>query len=219
MATLLDGVNAVMKRVNLIAGADAELSNLTDGARQTDIDVIVQHWVEAVDDLFQVSNVSLPRSGAKSTITLVAGTREYALPSDLLQIRWPLHDEANGEYIMHYPGGFDRLRVDQVQPETFVGLPFHGVIEPINGRLYLDYAPTSAEAGRVYQLYYDRDTEVSAASDTFSFDDGVFRAMVPVVAQLYSRQKRGDFDAAAYNRGLGRAARLLTRQQPRSHYA
>ena len=49
--TLLDGVNEVLKRVSLIQGDNAILTDLTDSSRQVYIDVAVQVWNESVDEI------------------------------------------------------------------------------------------------------------------------------------------------------------------------
>lgn len=215
--TLLDGVNAILKRVKLIAGDAEVLSTLTDGSRQTAIDNAVQIINEGVDALYTASKKANPKEQAESTITLVAGTRSYNLAADLVQLRWPLIDKTNTQYLTEYPGGYNAILIaDPEQNDT--GLPIAGAISPIDGKLYLDRAPTSAEAGRIYTYQYDKDLELDSATDEFPFSNIVFRAMVPAWVQLWKREQRDQFDQGLFNLSIGRAAELLTQQQQRSSY-
>lgn len=216
--TLLDGVNEVMKRVKLIAGAQGELTTLTDSARQPSIDTIVQIWNEAVEELYSLIDQPVPNEAVLGSLTLVAGQREYDCPADLVQTHWPLLDTTNGQEIWHYSGGYEQMRQDQVQPASYTGLPHYAVIEPVAGKLRLDRAPTAEYAGRVYEWLYDKDLSLSAAADTFPFEDAVFRAMVPAVANLWARGDRKDFDQALYAQNLARAGRLVTKKQMRSRW-
>ena len=216
--TLLECVNEVLKRVKIIAGDSGELSSLTDSARQSPIDVAVQVINEGIDDLYSTAEMARPSVQAESTITLALNTRNYSLASDLVRLRWPLRDKTNTQWITEYPGGYNAMLDGDIEQDD-TGLPYYGVIRPTDGHLYLDRAPTSVEAGRVYTYQYDKDVSVSDAADTVPFSDAVFRAMVPVWAQLWKRDMRGDFDGDLYRLNVGRAAGLMTQVMPRTSYS
>lgn len=218
MATLLDGVNEVLKRVDLIQGDSGLLTTLSDSPRQTYIDLAVQVWNEAVEQLYTSSGKSMPKEMAEDSITLVTGTRSYALAADLIDLRWPLHNRVEGEYIREWEAGYHSLEKSQPQPDEWTGLAYTAAISPIDGTLYLERIPTAAENGRVYFYNYDKDVSLSLAADTFPFDDAVFRAMVPAVAELWQFQKNRDTDAALFKPNFGRAARLLTKQPMRDSW-
>lgn len=216
--TLLNCVNEVLKRVNVIAGDSELLTSLTDSARQHTIDIAVQVINEGIDELYSVTNKPIPNEQGESAITLVAGSRGYILASDLVQMRFPLIDKTNTQYIFQYPGDYnDMLRLDPEQDDT--GLPRWGCISPVNGRLFLDRTPTSAESGKVYTYQYDRDLSMSVATNTVPFSAATFRAMVPAWVQLYKREMKNEFDGDLYKASLGRAARFSVDIQPRSHYS
>ena len=144
----------------------------------------------------------------------MTGDRDYALPSNLIQIRWPLIDETNGQYISEYPGGYDQIVIDQIFPDNYHGLPHLGAIRTTDGQLYVDFIPQSAENGRVYTLRYDKDLSLSTATDTFPFDDVVFRALVPAVAEMWKRDKRAqEYSPRAYNKYMAQAVRYLSKEQ------
>jgi hypothetical protein len=84
-----------------------------------------------------------------------------ALATDLVALRWPLIDKTNSQFI----SSTRRLRRDAApRPEQDdTGLPL-AAIRPTDGKLHLDRAPTSAEAGRTYTYQYDADQALSATA-------------------------------------------------------
>lgn len=214
--TLLDCVNEILKRVGQIHGDTQALASLTSSSFQRSIDTAVQIVNEGIDELYSVSSRPLPMEQAEGTITLVAADRDYTLASDLVQMRWPLRDKTNNQHIQ--PISYSSiLDLDIEQDDT--GLPHWGAISPVDGTLYLDRAPTSVEAGRVYTYQYDKELEMSAQTDTVPFGNAVFRAMVPAWSQLWRRDMKQDFDGAIFDMSVGRASRLLTQEQMRTHYS
>lgn len=218
MATLLDGVNEVLKRVNFVTANDSILTSLTEPARQPYIDTAVQIWNEAVEELYSASGEPIPQELAEDTITLVQGQRTYTLATDLVIFHFPLLDETNHRYIFEFPGGYRSLVNLQSNPADFVGQPHLGVIDPRTGNLFLEYAPDAESAGQIYKYRYHKNISLSQAADTFPFTDAVFRAMVPAVAQLWNRDQRRDFDLGIFSANIGRAARLVTLVPPRKDY-
>lgn len=215
--TLLNGVNEVLKRVSVI-DSNNELSSLTNSGKQVFIDLAVQAWNEAVDHIFSKANVMKPYQGAEDSITLVAGTRTYSLASDLIQIRWPLQDETNGLYINEYPGGYEELRHSSPQPSNMTGTPFMGAISPIEKELYLSSLPTSTDAGNVYKYLYWRDTVLVSSTDVFPFDDAVFRAMIPVVSEIWRLMRQNKFVSGLVKINYGTALRMIKQQPPNQFY-
>lgn len=216
--TLLNGVNEVLKRLNVIAGDAAVLTTLTDSARQHPIDVTVQVINEGVDELYLASRKPMPTGQAQGTITLATGTRAYALATDLIRLRWPLVDKTNTQFIHEAAGGYNALLLlDPEQDDT--GLPHSAAISPVTGYLHCDRAPTSVENGKIYTYQYDKNLALSAAADTLPFNDAAFRAMVPAWVQLYKREMRNEFDTELYRASIGRAARAAIEAQPRTSYS
>lgn len=216
--TLLNAVNDIFRRTAIIAGDAGVLVSLTDSARQVSIDQAVQVINESIDELYTVSNITFASQQVESSITLLDGVRAYTLASGLLRLRWPLIDKTNAQVITQYPGEYnDVLLADLEQDNT--GLPHWGVIRPTDGKLFLDRAPTSVEAGRVYTYQYEKDLVMSVAADTVPFNDAIYRAMVPAWVQLFKRERRNEFDAALYKLSVGRAARLLAQVPARDHWS
>lgn len=218
MTTLLAGVNAVLTRVH-ITSVNGPITSLTDSARQVHIDLIVQLWNEAIDTLYDMTGVSRTLETATSNITLVTGQREYDLPSDFVQIRWPLIDETNGYEIQEYPGGYEQMRKDQLQPSQWTGLPLFAAVNPVTGDLRMDTAPTSNENGYVFKLLYDQDNALSAAADVIPVpNDATYRALVGAIAEVFEMKKRDDFEPGMFRSSLARAASFMSQQPRRTHW-
>lgn len=216
--TLLQATNEILKKVKVIAGDAGELTTLTDSGRQVYIDNVIQALNETIDQLYSVSNKPQPNELGEATINLVANDRDYTLKANLIQLRWPLVDETNGRVIEEYPGGYIELVNSQLIPSNHTGIPYYGAIRPTDGKLYLDSLPTSDETGLVYKYRFDKDTGMNSASDTVPFNDAVFRAMVPAVAEIWKRNQQQSFDPEMYQMSLGRASRLLTNVQGKNSW-
>lgn len=212
MATLLDGVNDVLKRVQIIKGENGELTSLTRDEIQHEIDVTMMMWNEVIEELYADTSISYPSEMGTGNIVLVTGQREYSLPSDLVAIRYPLMENTNGYYIYEWKPGYEHLKQQQQIPANFEGRANFATINPQNDKLYLDYIPTSAENGLSYELIYDKDISVSGATDPFPFGDAVYRALVPCVAELWKLDQRKEFNAPVYERRMSQASRYLTRK-------
>jgi len=217
MANLLSGVNAVLEKATII-NKNHPLTGLTNSGKQTFIDNAVASWNEAVDQIYSKSNIMRPNQAEEDKITLVADKRVYSLPSDLVQLRWPLQEEIQGRFIIEYPGGYEELRNILVQPANYTGQPTSGAISPIDGDLYIDMIPTSSEAGDIYKFFYWKDTNLSRASDVFPFSDTVYRALVPVVTQLFKYNQNNITSSDVRKLNYGRAVRALKKQQEDTAY-
>lgn len=189
-----------------------ELTSLSNSGLQIFIDTAVQAWNEFMDELYRSTNIPYPSELKEGTITLQTNIREYSLEQDLVQLRYPLKDETNGNVILEYPGGYIALINSQLIPGNYTGQPHYAAISPEDDTLYLDQIPTSTENGLVYKYRYDKDVSLSGVNDVFPFSDAVFRAAVPAVAEYWSRDRRNKFDQGVFQTSLGRASEYLTKR-------
>lgn len=215
--TLLAGVNEVLKRVSVITGDSSVLTSLTDSGRQVWIDTAIQAWNEAIDELYSAIEQPRPNRFTEATITLATGDRDYAL-ADANRIFWPFREPINGYRIELFEQGYQAMVNQQLVPANYTGRALFGCIRPTDGYLYLERIPTSTENGLVYTYGYESDDGLDEATDTMPFNDGVFRALVPAVAQLWERQQKRSFDNELFYTSLGRAARLLPRLPARQSW-
>ncbi|MCH8136503.1 MAG: hypothetical protein IIB77_11035 [Proteobacteria bacterium] len=218
--TLLNGVNELLKKVNIIDEDAGIFTTLSDSANQTFIDLAVQSINETVDELYSVSRRPKPKQLAESTITLVADDQDYALETDLIRIHrdFGLIDETNTRFItiLDEDGYRQLIIADMGQDDT--GLPHLAAIRPTDGELFLDRKPTSAEVGLIYKYRYDKDLVLSAADDAFPFTDTVFRALISAAAELWRFHKHGEFAQGLFNASLARAARYLSKINERTSW-
>lgn len=218
--TLLDSVNLLLKRVGIIAGDAQPLQSLTDGSRQRAIDLAIQVIGEGVDELFTTQSIPMPLGTKEGTVTLEAGKRAHALATDVVRLRFPITDRVNKQFMLEYPGGYDGIV--QLDPALeWTGLPQYACLRPTDSYLFFERTPTANEDGRVYTYLYDKDLTLDEATDVMPFNAAVNRAMIPAWRNLWVREMRGvqEFDEGVFKMNLGRAARLLTKKQPRSDYS
>lgn len=216
--TLLEAVNQILTRTGIIAGDSGLLTTLTSTARQRPIDIAVQVINEGIDELYTACGVPLPTQQAENTITLIDAVRDYSLATDLVRLRWPFIDKTNSQYLFHFPGGFNEILLSDLEQDD-TGLPYYAAINPRDQKLYLDRIPTSVEAGRIYTYQYDRELELAVLGDVVPFGNTTFRAMVPAWVELWRRDQQKEFDADLFRLSIGRAARTVTKQQPRDNYS
>lgn len=215
--TLLQACNEILRRTGVVAGDAGLLTTLTDSARQVSIDQAVQVVNEGIGELYSTAEIAHPNQQAESTVTLLLATRAYSLAAGLVRIRWPMIDKTNTQWLLEYPGGYNaELLGDPEQDDT--GLPHYAAIRPTDGKLFLDRAPAAADVGKVYTYQYDKSLLMTLAADTVPFNDDVFGAMVPAWVQLFKRERRNEFDDKLFRMSIGRASRLLTQKQMRTHY-
>lgn len=210
--SLLNGVNEILKKVDIIEGDTGLLTSLTDSARQVFIDTAIQSANEVTDQLYSVLGDPKPQQLAENTITLVTNDQDYALQGDLVTLlpKFGLINEANNHVItiLDDDDAYRKLIVGDLDQDD-TGLPSAAAIRPTDGQLWMDRAPTAAFNGRVYKYRYNKELELVVAADTFPFGNTVFRAMMPAAAELWKLHRHKDFSQGMFDASMGRAARLI----------
>ena len=218
---LLDGVNEVLIKVDIIEGDTGRLTSLTDSARQVFIDTAIQSLNEVTDDLYSIIDKPRPQQLGEATITLVTDDQDYALATDLVTLlpQFGLINTPNNHVIgiLDEPDAYRQLILTDLDQDD-TGLPSRAAIRPTDGELWMDRKPTSVENGRVYHYRYNKELELSVAADTFPFGNTVFRAVVPAAAELWKLHRHKEFSQGLFDASLGRAARLITMTPMRSSY-
>lgn len=236
----LQAVNATLKRTKVIQGDAGELATstvtstatgavatdaFTDSGRQTHIDLTIQVWQEAMHELFTLN--LLPDEAATATISLITGQREYSMESDFERIAGRSWEErvfrgaTTNLILTEYPGGYSRMLRDQPNATDFTGDPTHWAISPVDGtKIRFDREPTADQNGDTYHILYEKRLALTAtmATETLPFSDTVADALVPVVAEGWNRIQKKEFDSGLFRTSIARAARTVTRNQPRVRY-
>ena len=229
----LDAVNETLKRVGVIQGDAGELvtgtgtdDEFTDSARQTDIDLAIQIWQESMHELLSLGLFANEASTA--TLTLVAGQREYTLATDAVFERFAgktedtrvLRGATTGLIVSLYPGGYDKMLVDQPVATDYTGDPGRYAISPVNGDIRLDAEPTADNAGDTYNALIETVQSLTStmATEAFLWSDTVTNALIPVVAETHNRKQKKEFDAEQFRRSLTRAASIARKDQRRTRW-
>jgi len=75
MKDLLNGVNEVLKKTDILDSDSGLLTSLTDSGKQVFIDTAVQVINETLDELYSTAQITKPNQLREATITLVADHR------------------------------------------------------------------------------------------------------------------------------------------------
>ncbi len=236
----LQAVNASLKRVRVIQGDAGELATSTvtttatgavatdafvDSGRQTQIDLMIQVWQEAQNQLFSLG--LLPNEAATATMILVTAQREYPMPTDFERFAGKSREErvfrgATTHLILtEYSGGYARMLRDQPNATDYTGDPQHWAISPVDGtQVRIDREPTADQNGDTYNIIYEKRLSLTAtmATETLPFSDTVADALVPVVAEGWNRVMKKEFDSGLFRSSVSLAARTVTRNQSRVRY-
>lgn len=215
----------MLRNAGFITGESGALTSLTDTARQVEIDIAKKVINTCISEVYSLANTPIPVEMAVSNITLVAGQREYDLPSNLVQIRYPIIFEEDRHAVLEYRGGFDEMRKEQLNPSDYTGQPQHACINPTNGKLRFDYTPTSEEAGDLYKLYYDKEMLLDAAEDEISFSDTASNHLVEVATIDWKFKRRPTVESTLIvqnkqhrNKHMALAVKYISQTQTKSSW-
>lgn len=237
--TLLQAVNATLKRVGEIAGDSDELATstvtstatglvatdaFTDSRRQHKIDLVLQLWNEATHEVYSMGLMA--REAASATLTLVDAQREYDLPDDFermggmtYQTR-ALRGATTGLVVREYPGGYAQMLVDQPTASDYRGDPTYYALSPALAKIRLNVEPTSDQDGHTYNFLYEKRLSLSStmATSTLPYSDTVADCLVPVVSESYNRVMKNEYDQGFLVNALTRSLRFLSQSQPKDRY-
>ena len=232
----LTAMNESLRRAGVIAGdaqglvtstvtaTTATDTGLVDAAKQRQIDVMIQLWDEGVKEIF--SRGVFAKELATATISLVAGQREYDLPSDFERMAGETMDTrvmrgaTDGLVLYEYPGGYLRMLADQPTASDYIGDASFWALSPADDKIRLSAEPATGQASKTYNFAYDKRIEFTGtmATTVMPFSDSVTRSMVPVVSEHFNRTFRDEFDGGLFLSSVVRAVGFLTRTKPRSGY-
>ncbi len=218
--TLLNGVNEVLKKVDVLEGDTGLLTSLVDSARQTFIDAAIQALNETVDHLYSILEQTKPKQLGEANLTLVTSDRDYALDSTLVTLlpKFGLINSTTNHVIQILKDDGYRQIILGDLAGTNSGLPSTAAIRPTDGELYMDRIPTAAQNGLVYKYRFNKELELVLLTDTFPFGNTVFRAVVPAAAELWRRNRQQEFSQAVFDGATGQAARLISLTPMRSSW-
>lgn len=221
--TLLQAVNASLKRGGIIKGDAGELTTFNDSARQHDIDITVQVWNEALHRLY--ANGVLAGEVAEGTITLVTGEREYDPPDGFEGMAGEsvdtrvLVNATDSHRLYEYPGGYTHMFNAQPDPSDYTGQPSRWAINLTNLKFRMDTTPTDSESGDVYTFLYEKRISLSLVTDIFPVSDTVVDSLTPLVAAISKLARNGAVTEEQWAaKSFKDAVRLQRKAKSRSGY-
>lgn len=171
MATFIDAVNRVMRINHIIKGDDDNITTFADTQHAADIEIAQIAIQQELTDL--VANKLLGYEKASSSISLVTGTRTYALANDFVRFYGTnpsFYDSTDNDRIYELKGGLDKLRDIDYDYDTSQGSPTAWYWEPAStNQIGLYYIPSSEYNGRSLTYEYEKSVMVTDTTDTMPF--------------------------------------------------
>jgi len=119
MSTFIDGVNRVLRINTIIQGDDDDITTFSDTQHASDISLCQIAIQSELTSLIADRLISYEKDSA--TITLLTGTRTYALDSGFIRFYGKnpsFYDSTENVRIYEYQGGEDSLRDTDYQYQT-----------------------------------------------------------------------------------------------------
>lgn len=227
--TFVDVVDSTLKRVGVLQTATTNLAQGTGTAselfvqsqNQHSVDLVLQIWQEAVQHIYSLGLG--PSLVSTATVALVDGQREYDLPNNFERVAGNTPEErvlrgATTDLVLEeYPGGYLKMLADQPTASDWTGDPASWAISPASTataiQIRIDREPTSDQDGDIYNMAYELTVELTStmATDFLPFSDTVANAVTPVVAEMYNRHKKQEFDSEIFALSLSRALSMIRR--------
>lgn len=235
--TFLQAVNASLKRVRVIQGDAGELATstvtstatglvatgaFTDSSRQTEIDIMLQIWNEAEHEVYSMGMFA--PEVASATLILVEAQREYTMPSNFERFAGEgiFRGATRQSTIYPHPSGYQGMLVEQPgSASQWQGEPNTYAISPVSLQtIRLDREPTSDEDSWTYNVLYEKRLQLTStmATEAMPFPDTVTDALVPVVAQGWKAEYKGEFNPGIFRTNLARALEFVGQNQRRTSY-
>ena len=171
MATFVDAVNRVMRINHIIKGDDDNITSFGDTQHAADIEIAQLAIQAELSDL--VSAKLLGYEYATDSVSLVTGTRTYALASDFIRFygeNASFYDATDNSRIYELKGGLDKLRDADYLYASNQGTPQWWYWEPGSTHKIGFYnVPSSQYNGRSLSYEYEKSVMVENTSDTMPF--------------------------------------------------
>lgn len=198
MSSFIDAVNQILRRDGKIRGDNDPLTTFSDTTLNASSQLAQISIQDEISNL--VSLGLLAYQHKTSTITLVTGTRSYGLPSDFIRFFGDppfLYDATQNIEIYAYPGGENSLRLKIFDYLTTTGTPIYWYLEQTTSKkISVFYTPSSDYNGRVWNLDYYADVNVTNSTDTMPFQNAdefnTFCGMAAIRFHIMYIQKSSD---------------------------
>jgi hypothetical protein len=226
MATFIDGVNRLLRINTIIKGDDDAITTFSDTQHAADIQLAQISIQSELTSL--IADRLLSYEKTNSSITLVTGTRTYALETNFIRFygqKPSFYDATANVRIFEYPGGEDVLMNADYQYKTNTGAPVNWYWHDTTTKQVAFYnAPDSTYNNRSLAYEYEKSVMVSSSSDTlpfinneeyFMFIDMAARRFRFLIEKIPTAQLDQD---ATYNGAKATLYHLLRPTNPSSRY-
>jgi len=165
------GVNRLLRINQIIGGDDDDMSDFTDTQHAADSE-LAQIAIQSELTLL-VADKLIPYEKTSSTLSMVTGTRIYAMPADFVRFygnRAQFYDSVTNTKIWEYVGGEDALRDHDYTYKTATGNPWAWYWDDTTSKKVGFYSvPESSYNGRSFYFDYEKTVAVTLYSDTLPF--------------------------------------------------
>lgn len=169
--TFVDAVNRILRIAGVIRGDTDPITSFSDlqhGATMNLAQIAIQ---DTFTDL--MAFYDFPSERASSTITLINGTRTYALASDFVQF-WESNafffDNTDKNQIREYKGGERQIAQEIITYKTDTGAPtLWYYVEGLTKQIGVYQIPNSTYDQRVWTYEYEKDIVPVNAMDAMPF--------------------------------------------------
>jgi len=220
------GVNRLLRTNQIIGGDDDDIVDFTDTQHAADIELAQIAIQDELSSL--VADKMIPYEKASNTISLVTGTRTYALQTDFVRFygtRPSFYDSTDNTKIWEYVGGEDQLRDDDYQYKTAQGNPWAWYWHNTTTKQVAFYSvPSSTYNGRSLSYDYEKSVAVTLYTDTLPFiNDEEAQAFISCAARRFrvmdeSLQVTKLEDDPIYSSAMSRLLSFLKNTNPSEKY-
>jgi hypothetical protein len=159
----LDAVNRVMRLNGIIRGDTDTVTTFNDTAHNATLNLAIVAIQDELGDL--VADRLIPYELASGTITLVSGTRTYALASDFIRFYGNAFFLNGTREVYEYMGGRVALQSEVPQYKTAAGTPNWWYWEPATTK-QIGFYQVPNSSGDLYVYDYEKSVMVTASTDT-----------------------------------------------------
>ncbi len=226
MATFIDGVNRLLRINQIIRGDDDDITTFSDTQHAATISLAQIAIQDELGDI--VSERLIPYEKDSATISLVTGTRTYALESDFVRFYGTnpsFYDSTDNVRIYEWTGGEDSLRDQDYLYQTNTGGPSWWYWSDASTKKVGFYnVPNSTFNGRSLQYDFEKSVNVTLSSDTLPFHiNEEYYAFIQCAARRFTfmrtEQPQGLLtEDATYNNAKARLYAFLRQTNPSKYY-
>ena len=225
MATFLDAVNRVLRTNHIIKGDDDNITDFDSTQHAADIEIAQIAIQQELSGLAGAQLLDYEKDA--STVSLVTGTRTYALASDFVRFfgRNPsFYDSVLNTRYYELKGGLDQLRDTDYKYDTTQGSIIGWYWEPgTSNQVGFYNVPGSSLNARSLSYDYEKSVMVEDSTDTMPFNTTEAYYAFTDCASRRFRQIDGTLDVmlkqdGAYLDAKARLADLLSPTNPPNKY-